>query len=78
MGRPACTEPQALYKGALYLFTFMSTLALHQVTAAHFSLRRNGQQKTNAADDYTQSSVTCVTRMMFWRCSVGSKRTWVV
>ena len=61
-----------------YLFTFLSAKALHQVTAAHVSLCRNGQQKTNAADDYIQSSATCVTRMMFWRCSVGSKRTWVV
>jgi len=23
MGRTACTEPQCLYKGALYLFTFL-------------------------------------------------------
>ena len=25
MGRTACTEPQCLYKGALYLFTFTQT-----------------------------------------------------
>jgi len=29
MGRMACTEPQCLYKGALYLYMFLSRSNLH-------------------------------------------------
>jgi len=34
MGRTACTEPQCLYKGALYLFfTFMNFMSLTDISA---------------------------------------------
>jgi len=29
MGRTACTEPQCLYKGALYLYLYLLTYLLH-------------------------------------------------
>ena len=36
MGRTACTEPQCLYKGAVYLQLFMSVIILQAIQRAVF------------------------------------------
>jgi hypothetical protein len=44
MGRTACTEPQCLYKGALYLYLFShkwSHALFNQITVYHFLGRTN-------------------------------------
>jgi hypothetical protein len=40
MGRTACTEPQCLYKGDLYLYIFTSTLAVQLIREVFYSFIR--------------------------------------
>ena len=43
MGRTACTEPQYLYKGALYLYLYITFRFYHKNTSWNFLLRYRGQ-----------------------------------
>ena len=57
MGRTACTEPQCLYKGALYLFFYL----LEEVYTCAIRLKKPGGINSN--DEVTRQAL-CVLRKM--------------
>jgi hypothetical protein len=76
MGRTACTEPQCLYKGALYLYLILYIVSLLLFVVSNKNKSNSGVRNVNTRQKYNfhQSSLKFVTvsktRLLSWHGSV--------
>ena len=59
MGRTACTEPQCLYKGTLYLYLYQNSIVLKKLKLERLANNRDKLRNadSNAAFYFTVSGV---------------------